>query len=94
MNVDVDGLYIFIERLPYEDDYQLADRKRWVVQRVLQFGDPSRALQLSKCYHYIVYKHCLYPPAIHQEIGIYLPRLDNNYHANMPVDNASLQGAT
>ena len=94
MNVDVDGIYIFIERLPHEDDYQLADRKRWIVQRVLQSGDPTRTLQLSKCYHYIIHKHCVYPPAIHQEIGIYMPRLEPTYHDSMPPDSASFQGAT
>ena len=94
MNVDVNGMYIFIERLPHEDDYQLADRRRWVVQRVLQYGDPSHALQLSRCYHYIVHKHCVYPAAIHQEIGIYVPRIEHNHHGSIPVDNTSMQGAT
>lgn len=76
MNVDVDGLYIHIERLPQENDMQLLDRKRWIVRRVLETNDPNRALQLSKCYHYILHKHCKYPAEIHKEVGLFLRELE------------------
>ena len=73
MNVDINGMYVFIERLPAEDDLQLQDRKRWVVARSLATGDPRRALQLSKYYHNILYRQRVYPPEIHRELGIYVP---------------------
>ena len=78
MNVDVDGQYIFLERLPHENDIQLVDRKRWVVRRVLETKDPYKALQLSKCYHYILNKHCKYSAEIHKEVGLFIPELEPN----------------
>ena len=71
MNVDIGGVYVFIERLPLENDAQLRDRKDWVVSRILRFGDPMRAIQLSQYYHQVKYNHTTFSADIHREIGLY-----------------------
>lgn len=75
MNIDIDGKCIFIQRMPFETDSELLNRKFFVLNG-LNLADSSKIkdedilqrLKLSEFFHNISTKNVTYPDWIQTKI--------------------------
>lgn len=78
MNIEREGVFTLIVRLPQETDSQIRERKRWITSTDPAPEDLEQRLQLSRYFHNVRHRGCRYAHDIHRRLDLYPPNRDTN----------------